>query len=135
MLRKRRQAKLEGITGIRNQGSRQQLCLRKERTTSNCIREHSKKQEPRLVSRTTLGRTFRKTVELEVTKQIAGTSINLQKMSDWTLWRGRSPLKRRSRSRSIDHSRNFWPHQLEEDDGDEPGPTTPYEGTARDKQS
>jgi hypothetical protein len=53
---KRCWAKLEGITGIRNQGSRQQLCLG---------------------SRTTLSKTFRKTVELEFAKQIVGTLIRL----------------------------------------------------------
>jgi hypothetical protein len=37
MSRKRRWAKLEGITGIRNQGSRQQLHLRKKRITGNGI--------------------------------------------------------------------------------------------------
>jgi hypothetical protein len=51
-------------------------------------------------------------------------------MSDWTLWRG-VPLRNerrdctQSRSHecsSIDHSRNFWPHEPEEDDGDKPGP-------------
>jgi hypothetical protein len=51
---KRRRTKPEGITGIRKQGSR---------------------QEPRLGSRATLGRIFRKTVELEIAKQIVGASI------------------------------------------------------------
>jgi hypothetical protein len=37
------------------------------------------------------GRIFRKTVQLEVTKQIVGTSIRLCKVSDGTLWRGRPP--------------------------------------------
>jgi phage protein D len=74
--RKTRRAKPEGITGIRNQGS---------------------KQKPHLGSRTTLGRIFRKTAELEVAKQIVETSIRLRKMSDWTLWRSRTRLKRKKR--------------------------------------
>jgi hypothetical protein len=42
-------------------GLKKQLCLRKERTAN---------------------RIFRKTTELEVTKQIVGTSIRLRKMRD-----------------------------------------------------
>jgi hypothetical protein len=64
MFRKRRRAKLEIITGIWNEGARQQ---------------------PRLESRATLGRIFRKAVELEIGKQIVGTSVTLQKVSGWTL--------------------------------------------------
>jgi hypothetical protein len=51
---KRRRGKPEGITGIRNEGSR---------------------QEPLLGSSTTLGRIFRKTIEMEIAKKIVGTSI------------------------------------------------------------
>jgi hypothetical protein len=58
---KRRRSKPEVITGIRNQESRQEPCLG---------------------SRTTLGRIFGKIVEMEVPKQIVGTSIRLQEMSD-----------------------------------------------------
>jgi hypothetical protein len=39
------------------------------------MRHQGSRQEPRLGSRTTLGRIFRKTLELETTKQIVGTSI------------------------------------------------------------
>jgi hypothetical protein len=53
MFRKRHQAKPEGITGIRNKGSRQQLHLRKDRTTGNGIRGWRRRQEPHLGSRTT----------------------------------------------------------------------------------
>jgi hypothetical protein len=70
----RSRAKLESITGIRNQGSRRRLHVR---------------------SRTTLNETFGKKTELEVAKQIVGTSICLRTMSDWTLCRVRSPQKRK----------------------------------------
>jgi hypothetical protein len=43
MFGKRCLAKLESIIGIRNQSSRQQLCLRKERTNSNGIRGLSRR--------------------------------------------------------------------------------------------
>jgi hypothetical protein len=49
---KRRRTKPEGITGIRNQSSRQLLCLRKERTTGISIRGRSRRQELRLGSQT-----------------------------------------------------------------------------------
>jgi hypothetical protein len=76
--------KLEGITGIRNQGSVQQLRLRKERTTCNSVRGWSWRQQPHLESRTTLIKTFRETLALQITNRIAGTSIRLQKTSTRT---------------------------------------------------
>jgi hypothetical protein len=91
--RKRQQVKPKGITGIRNQGSRQQLRLRKEKTTGNGIRGWCRRQEPHLGSRTTFNKTFMKTVVLEIAKQTVGTSIRWQKMRDWTLWRGQPPQK------------------------------------------
>jgi hypothetical protein len=87
----RRWAKPEGIDGIKNQGLRQQLHLRKERTTSSSIRGRSRRQELHLGSRTTLSRIFRKALELEITKQIIRTSIRLQKMRGWP------PPKRKKR--------------------------------------
>jgi hypothetical protein len=61
---KRRRAKLECINGIRDRDVKKQLRLRKKRTSS---------------------RIFRKTVELEVVKQIVRTSMRPRKMRDWTL--------------------------------------------------
>jgi hypothetical protein len=43
---KRHGEKLEGISEIRNQDSKERLCLRKERTTGNCIRGWRRRQEP-----------------------------------------------------------------------------------------
>jgi hypothetical protein len=56
-----------GNSGIRGRDLKEQLCLRKEGTADSILR---------------------KTVELKVMKQIVGTSIRLQKVSYWTLWRG-----------------------------------------------
>jgi hypothetical protein len=42
-------------------------------------------------------KTFRKTIELEIAKQIAETSIRLLKMSVTTLWRGQPSPKRKKR--------------------------------------
>jgi hypothetical protein len=61
------------------------------------IRERSRRQESRLGGRTTLNKAFRKTVELEVAKQIAGASIRLRKISVRVLRRGRHPPKRKKR--------------------------------------
>jgi hypothetical protein len=91
--RTRHWMKPEGINGIRNQGSRQQLHLRKDRTTGNGVIGWSRRKDPHLGSRTTFGRIFRKTVELEIAKQIVGTSIRLWKMSIRTLWRGQPSPK------------------------------------------
>jgi hypothetical protein len=46
-----------------------------------------------LRSSRTLGRIFRKIVELGVAKQIVRTSIRLWKMTDWTLWKAWPPPK------------------------------------------
>jgi hypothetical protein len=70
---KRRWKGPECKDGIRKQGSRQELCLKKERTTSNGIRGRSSTQRLRLGSRTTLNKTFRRTVELDVVKRIVGS--------------------------------------------------------------
>jgi hypothetical protein len=40
---------------------------------------------------------FKKTTKLEVMKQTVGTSISPRKMSDWRLWRGQPPPKRKKR--------------------------------------
>jgi hypothetical protein len=58
----------EGSSGIRDRDVKEQLRLRKEWTTGKGIIGWSRRQEPRLESRTTLARIFRKTVELEVAK-------------------------------------------------------------------
>jgi hypothetical protein len=58
--RKRHRVKQEGINGIRNQGLKEQLHLRKKRTPN---------------------RIFGKTKELEVAKHIVGTSSRLRKMN------------------------------------------------------
>jgi hypothetical protein len=68
----RRQAKPEGIAGIRNQGPRQQL---------------------RLGSRAKLGRIFRKIAELEVARHTVATSIRLRKMSVTGHCGGVGPLR------------------------------------------
>jgi hypothetical protein len=57
--KKRHRAQQKYNSGIRNQGLKERL---------------------RLGSRRTLNKTFRQTIELEVTKQIVGTSIKLRKM-------------------------------------------------------
>jgi hypothetical protein len=57
--RKRRQEQPECSNGIRNRGLKERL---------------------RMGSRTTLGRIFWKTVEVEVARQIIGTSIRLRKL-------------------------------------------------------
>jgi hypothetical protein len=72
MVKKKLLKGFECNNGTRNRGIKKQLCLG---------------------SKITLNKTFWQTVELEVAKQIVGTSIRLRKMSVTTLWRGRPPLK------------------------------------------
>jgi hypothetical protein len=73
---------------------------RRKRTlqeSSNGIRDRDLKEQLRLGSKRTFNKTVRKTFGLEVTKPAVQFPIGLQKMSDWTLWRGRPPQKRKKR--------------------------------------
>jgi hypothetical protein len=61
------------------------------------IKDRSARLQIRLRKKRTSGRIFRRTVELEIEKRIVGSSSWLRKVSDWTLWRGGSPRKRKRR--------------------------------------
>jgi hypothetical protein len=71
------------------------------------------------------------TLELEIVKRAAATSIRRRKWISGHCGkvgllqneRRDGTQSRNCKCRSIDHSRNFWPHQPEDDDGDIPGPT------------
>jgi hypothetical protein len=65
---------LEGTNGTRNRDFKEQLCLGNERTTS---------------------RIYRKTIGLEIEKRAVRISSGMRKVTDWTLWRGRPPPKRK----------------------------------------
>jgi hypothetical protein len=83
--------------------------LRKERTTTNGIRGCKSGHRSPLGSRGTrkkalyetvsmkiaqqIAKIIRKTRRLEVAKQTARSTVEMQKMKDWTLWWGRPPLK------------------------------------------
>jgi hypothetical protein len=69
--------KPEGINGTRNQGSRQQLRLGRERICSGI---------------------YKKTVGLEIVKKTARSSIRIQKMRDRTLYRGHHPSRTEKRA-------------------------------------
>jgi hypothetical protein len=70
------QAKPECLSGIKDQDLEEQLCLRKEWTC---------------------GRIFRKTINMEITKQLVRSFIRLQKRNVRTLWMGRPPPKRKKK--------------------------------------
>jgi hypothetical protein len=70
--------------------------------------------------------------DLDIKKRTVGSWTGLWKVSDWTLWRGGPPPKRKRdctpsksrRCRSTEHSRNVCPHRSEkQDNGNTPGPT------------
>jgi hypothetical protein len=83
--------------GIKDRGARRQLHLRKKRTTSNGIRGRSRRQELRLGSVKILYETLGQILDLEDVKRAVGISIGLRKVSDWTMWGSRYPLKRKKR--------------------------------------
>jgi hypothetical protein len=73
---KRRRAQPECNNGTKNKGLRELLCLG---------------------SKGNVNETFKETLGLEIAKRIAGSPIRIRKMSAWTLWRSRPPLKRKKR--------------------------------------
>jgi hypothetical protein len=73
---KRRWAKPEGINGIRDRDLKEQLCLRKERTSD---------------------RILGKTIGLEIVKRTVGSSIRIRKTSVNILCKGQPRLKWKKR--------------------------------------
>jgi hypothetical protein len=66
--------RLEGTNEIRNRDFKEQLPLGNERTTSGI---------------------YRKNIGLEIVKRAVRISSGIRKVTDWTLWRGRPPPKRK----------------------------------------
>jgi hypothetical protein len=95
-LKRRRRTRQKGSDRIGDRDVKEQLRLRKERTTGNGIRGRRKRQQLRLESTGNFNDTFRETLGLDIAKRIDGTSIRLRKMSDWTLRKGRPPPKRKN---------------------------------------
>jgi hypothetical protein len=92
MLERRQWTHQEGSSGIRDGDIKEQLYLRKERTTVNGIRGWSSKQL-RLESMGNVNETFREILRLQITMRIEGTFIRLWKMSVRTFVDGLTPLK------------------------------------------
>jgi hypothetical protein len=84
---KRRWMQLKFNNGIRDRGLKQELCLGIKKT---------------------LYEAFRQTRELDVMKRAVVISIGLWKMSDWTLWRGRLPPKRKKRRLKHSPQKRWW---------------------------
>jgi hypothetical protein len=87
----------EGGKGIKDQGGRRPLFVRKERTTVNGIRRRNSGELSRLGSGETLKKTLYEISESKIAKQILESSIRMRKMIGWTLWRGRLLPKRKKR--------------------------------------
>jgi hypothetical protein len=60
---------------------------------NNDIRDWGQKEQLHLGSKRAINKTVRQTFELEVVKRVVGIPIGLPEVSDWTLWRGRPPLR------------------------------------------
>jgi hypothetical protein len=78
MLGKRQLMHQEDTNGTRNRDCKEQLRLGNEMTTSGI---------------------YKKSTELEIAKRIARCTVGLQRMKDWTLWKGRPPPKRKKNCR------------------------------------
>jgi hypothetical protein len=66
MFGRRHQAQPECNNGIRDRHVKEQIRLKKERTTSNGIRGRSRRQQVLLDSRGNVNKTFRETLGLEI---------------------------------------------------------------------
>jgi hypothetical protein len=92
--------------GIRNPGLKQQIRLGNKKT----------------LNKRNVNKAPRQTIVLEAVKLAAGSSTWIRKMGVKASWRSQPQPKcknrlMRHRFRSTDYSRNFFPHQPEEDDG------------------
>jgi 5-methylcytosine-specific restriction endonuclease McrA len=70
----------------------------RRRALPNCnndITDRGLRRELRLGSRDVFYEALGQTLELEIVKRAVGISMRSRKVSDWTLWRGRPPPKRR----------------------------------------
>jgi hypothetical protein len=81
--------------GIRSRDIVEPLHLRKGRKTVNSNGGLSRRQHPRLESMGNSIKVFGKTIALQFGKLADGSTVVLRKMRNWTLWRGRSPPKRK----------------------------------------
>jgi hypothetical protein len=128
---KRRRAKPEGIRGIRNQSSRQQLRPRKETAPGNSLRERSRRQGLRLGSqkiiiwdpqtnyrvggREVSSRDFQRIVESERLDIVEGSAPS--EMEEETT----NNSFRAMDVGALTTLRTFGPHPLEKQEGDKPG--------------
>jgi hypothetical protein len=92
----RHRTKPTGSQGVRNESSRQQGRLRKERTTTNGIGAWKSGQQLLLESGGMHMKAIYEMVSLKIAKQNARSSARWS-IKEWTLWRGTPPPKRLKR--------------------------------------
>jgi hypothetical protein len=85
--------KLHSRMRTKDLADRLPLCPRNERTFSWTYR---KTIESMKIAQQ-VAEIWRKTRRLEVAKRTARSTVDMQKMNDWTLWRGRAPPKRKKK--------------------------------------
>jgi hypothetical protein len=88
---KRRWKGLEYSNGLRSRGVEEQVHLKKGRKPAKNMGGR-RRHQPRLEIMGKNNKVFRKTMHLEFIKRANWTSSGLQRIKDWTLWRGR-PLQ------------------------------------------
>jgi hypothetical protein len=87
---------LEYSNGIRSRGVEGHIYLRKERKTAKNIGGRRRHQQ-QLKSMGNGNKVYSKTIRLDIAKQTFRSTAEMQKMKEWTLWRGRPPPKRKKR--------------------------------------
>jgi hypothetical protein len=83
--------------GTRSPDVEEPLHLRKGRTTANNNGGRSRRQHPRLESMGNSIEVFGKAIRLQFGKLADGSSVVLQNINNWRVWRGRPPPIRKKK--------------------------------------
>jgi hypothetical protein len=92
---RRREPKNERSKGTRSRDVEELLHLRKGRKTDKSVGGRSRRLQPRLETMRNGIELLGKSIGLGFGKRAAGSLVALRKIENRTLWRGRSPLKRK----------------------------------------
>jgi hypothetical protein len=105
---------LEYSNGIRSRGVEEHIHLRKGRKTAKNIGGRRGHQQ-QLKSMGNGNKVYSKTIRLDIAKRTFRSTAEMQKMKEWTLWRGRPPPKRKKRVVYGVRAGQMWEHrQLQE---------------------
>jgi hypothetical protein len=94
-LRKNLQSRQESGKATKDLGGKRPLYTKKRKTTGIDIGGWRSGELSPLGRRGPTYKILKMTLERKIAKQIAESPVGLQNIENWTLWRGRPPLKRK----------------------------------------